>query len=305
MIKFKDLPNTDTPITAENLNNNFEEASVAISATELTTKERVWFKKSNNLFNINGRYDKSSSSTTYEISGNSVIVTGKWFVGQSIEVKPNTNYTISANKLSVGYISIYSIDEHYITETTSSVTFNTENNSKIIVYLNTGGVGNVSQTATFTNVQLELGTTATKYEPYVKDEIYVKNSNGIFEQFFTTKTYKLTNMPSHSLPGASGGLAENNYSLWKIGDMVHLNISTIWLNSITKDTWVNIGNVPTELRPSISNSSICICVNAMTGAPANYGKIDILPEGVVRAKVNGTISSDTGCGIVGNIMWLI
>lgn len=36
---------------------------------------------------------------------------------------------------------------------------------------------------TATDIQLEQGTTATTYEPYVEDKIYIKNNNDVYEEF--------------------------------------------------------------------------------------------------------------------------
>jgi hypothetical protein len=57
-------------------------------------------------------------------------------------------------------------DGTYITETTTSKTFNTGDSTQIILYFYTGGQGSTSKTMTFVNVQLEEGTSKTSYTAY-------------------------------------------------------------------------------------------------------------------------------------------
>lgn len=158
---------------------------VAVSATEPTTEEKVWFKKGKNLFNINGAFI-TSTSTSYSVSGNVITVSGLWNAKQRVKVRPNTDYTISAS-IEVGYIGIYTLSSSNIcfvdTGANMSTTFNTGDNEEIEVTFVTRSQGTTSMTATFTNVQLEAGTQASTYEPYIDKEIYVKNANGVFEKF--------------------------------------------------------------------------------------------------------------------------
>ncbi len=170
----------------------FVKPQVKVSPTEPTTGEEVWLKKSDNLFNINGSIENTGADTTYSISGDTITVVGIWNVGQRLEVKPNTNYTISAN-ITVGDILVFSNTNKSIDRIGSdkpSTTFNTGEYEGIILYLATGGAGASSKTATFTNVQLVEGTATKPYLKYGTKEIYLKNDNGVYELFDKVQTEK-------------------------------------------------------------------------------------------------------------------
>lgn len=124
---------------------------------------------SKNKFNINTTYDKIGSSTTYLIDGSKITVTGKWFIGCLINVKPNTNYYCSFNRLStVGLIRIMDEDETAaLAQGTTDFSFNTGNNTKVRMYIYANPAGTNSQTAIFENIQIEEGTVATDYYEYI------------------------------------------------------------------------------------------------------------------------------------------
>lgn len=160
-----------------------EEARVVISPTEPTTGEEVWIQKGKNLFDIKGHYNLLGESTTYNVSGSTLTVSGLWYAGRLVNVEPNTDYTIKAN-ISVGNIGIYGKDNKWIAGVINQTTFNTGSYEQIIIYFYTGGGGSTSKTATFTNIQIEQGTTATTYESYVDKKIYIKNDNDVYEEFY-------------------------------------------------------------------------------------------------------------------------
>lgn len=62
-IEFKNLPSTETPLSAENLNqlqSNIEESCVAINSTQPTTNEKLWVQKTNTSKKI---YTKNEDGT--------------------------------------------------------------------------------------------------------------------------------------------------------------------------------------------------------------------------------------------------
>ena len=202
-IRFEDLPSTNTPRNAENLNklNN-----VVISPTEPTTGEEVWIQKSKNLFNINGSYIQQTGSPT--ISGNSISLPSSEGNGgytkfeQKIEVNsPIVLSFVTSNGGGHGRPLLMPLDSdgNIITDLTIDG----------YTYLNGYGgyykdyadgrhelalsfpervkylqLGFIHINATFTNIQIERGETATDYEPYVDKKILVKNHNGVYEEFY-------------------------------------------------------------------------------------------------------------------------
>lgn len=210
MIQFKDLPNTDTPITAENLNNNFEEASIAISPTEPTTNEKVWFKKGKNLFNINNISGRENCSINTDgtikcsISGtyySSVYIT---YLNEFLLKNKGKTITLSMNVTSTNNIGLiiygtrtsgenYQVVLNEPSICSLKIADDFTSISRLEIRFNAKSSAFTDTTTIASNIQLEQGTTATEYEPYVEKEIYIKNANGVFEQFTDIETIKNSN----------------------------------------------------------------------------------------------------------------
>ena len=98
--EFQNLPNTNTPITAETLNEmqeNIEESAVVVSSTEPTTNEKVWIKLniSKNMLNE----DKTLFNHNIKQATGILDETDYYCCCEEyINVKSNTSYIFSANK---------------------------------------------------------------------------------------------------------------------------------------------------------------------------------------------------------------
>lgn len=137
--------------------------------------------------------NNSSISAPSDIQANSFSMTGKGTWGNEAflyKLENNTNYTISAtfksttnaktgfsiygnNELSVSNLTTITSNVNTTltpnTETRISVSFNSGNYEYIAIRLWNNASGTAfsdNQTMTITNAQLELGSTATSYEPY-------------------------------------------------------------------------------------------------------------------------------------------
>ena len=124
-----------------------------------------------NLFNINATPNRIGGDTTYSVSGNTLNVSGKWFVAYLIDVEENKDYYVSADKqvisgASAGNIAIYSANMRTTISLASfaNFTFNSRSNTQVnvVLYCGTNSEGEVN----FSNLQFEKGTTGTSYEPY-------------------------------------------------------------------------------------------------------------------------------------------
>lgn len=65
-----------------------------------------------------------------------------------------------------------------------------------------------------------------------------------------SEAISLTDMPAHSA-------GVTRYKISRVGNSVVINLNAIWLNSITKDTWVDLGSLPSGLYPSSANDEPC------------------------------------------------
>lgn len=169
-----------------------------VSVTEPAKGEKVWLQKSKNLFNINGNVNLYCNNGVQVsggniVSGNVLTATQNTYyahnVGQKFTNLKGKTFTFSAKVVSVGtgsvgHIAIYEdgVDVKHTSISVGSigqVTY-TGKSDNIILGFATGS----GENAQFTDIQVELGDTATSYEPYIESEkIYIKNDNGIYEEF--------------------------------------------------------------------------------------------------------------------------
>ena len=152
--------------------------SIVVSPTEPVgnNRRKVWFRKGKNLFNknvpiITGYYlDNKGSLVPNE---------GSWYQNVFIEVNSKTQYTISST-VAILRICFYDKDRKFIsrvaTENTS-ITFSTPENCK---YVRLSGQNADTQVQ---SLQLEQGSKATSYEAYIEPQIFIKNSNDVYEEF--------------------------------------------------------------------------------------------------------------------------
>lgn len=137
-------------------------------------------QRGKNLFNIN---NINAASGTYTINNNTISVfsdgkgTYRQVTYEKIPVQELSNYYLSFQYEVVGdgkgRISIYCYDENnnFLKDQTfySNNTMQTPANTKYIevrVYANESTVISAEEGVIYSNIQLEVGTTATEYEPY-------------------------------------------------------------------------------------------------------------------------------------------
>lgn len=143
-----------------------------------------------NLVNINDIYE-DKTSTDYYVNQNVVIITNTTKYSR-IALKPkglkaNTQYTLSFNSDKISGVSnlVIAIEklngEKVITDfypsngvkTTKIFTTDDETDILLLFYTSTSdeAIGSVVE---YSNIQLEQGTVATDYEPYVSSELYIQ-----------------------------------------------------------------------------------------------------------------------------------
>lgn len=145
---------------------------IIVSPTEPTTNRRkVWIQHSKNLFN------KDTVLEGYSISGNTgaIAENANRAVSDFIPAKPNTEYILSSIVNTA--ICFYNSSMNFLTSVNTG-TFTTPNNTAFIRF----GI-NIETQPDYSEGQLEQGSTATNYEPYIEEAIYVKNDNDVYEEF--------------------------------------------------------------------------------------------------------------------------
>lgn len=197
-MNFENLPSTSTPITAENLNKLND---VKVSSTEpATDRRKVWIKKGKNVFNAyQYTYYLRNSSESYVInSANSISVSGNNMSWSRTRVTikgltPNKKYTVSATvsnasghwagiMIMEGETELRNVGNS--TNFKPRLTFTADSNGTKEVHLFSNWSDSaLTETVTFNEIQLEQGEQMTEYEAYVEPSTYIKNDNGVYEEF--------------------------------------------------------------------------------------------------------------------------
>ena len=171
-------------------------SEVYVGAEEPTAGEKVWFRKGKNVFNSYNIQTKYPNAKLNTKSNNSFSITniGNWaYALLNLNLKPNTIYTLSAdvtnsNGAYCGFYIDNNIDgcKNGNKSFKSVITFTTDETGvqNVFAYVNRSATTTASTyTVTFNNVQLEQGSKATSYEAYIEPQIFVRNSNGVYEEF--------------------------------------------------------------------------------------------------------------------------
>jgi hypothetical protein len=110
-------------------------------------------------------------------------------IGFPIKSKPNTIYTLSAEFdttrlfLSATYYDKFG-NNLYVDQlsNSNSFTFTTPIDCEfIVIAVSLCSAADINSPATFSNIQLELGSTATTYEKYIQPQTAITNADGIAE----------------------------------------------------------------------------------------------------------------------------
>lgn len=168
----------NTPLSSYNLNrmqNEILEDGIIISPTEPTTDRRkIWFQKGKNLFNKN---DVIKNMVLNRNNGN-IISSEVHSLSGYCEVKPNTNYYLGISYSSSNYgVVFYDTNKKLLGGERLNSIFVTP---EACVYVRFSWP---SADYDINSIQLEQGTEATVYEPYVNPSIFVKNNNDEYEEF--------------------------------------------------------------------------------------------------------------------------
>ena len=183
-IRFEDLPSTNTPRNAENLNklNN-----VVISSTKPTTGEEVWIQKGKNL--LSAPYTEENKVTHTASRDDHGIYT------------PYKCYLEAGQTYTMSFESDSNDDnvEMFLIGPGSGNNFQCDGTVKQRTFtINVAGyytlrydVNPLGATHSFWNFQVESGSKKTVFEPYIEKKIYTKNDNGVYEEFYNEENLEV------------------------------------------------------------------------------------------------------------------
>ncbi|MEE1007118.1 MAG: hypothetical protein U0L66_08005 [Acutalibacteraceae bacterium] len=141
-------------------------------------KDNFYFKISNNNYAVN-------NTTDYEIiDGNSIklTITNAYGLGVPLNLIAGQQYKISCIKSHdtkcVINAAYYDIEGNWLSSNTSISTFTIPENAHWTIIIFACAIAEGRIECTFTDIQLELGTTATDYEPYKECAEYTPTADG-------------------------------------------------------------------------------------------------------------------------------
>lgn len=251
---FKNLPDTTTPIIDVNLNKLND---VKVSTTEPITGEKVWIKKGKNLFN-----EDTIFRGYIETSSQKIVIAQDEFYSCYAKVNPNTIYTVSkqaGKSFRIATTNIVPTNGVTYTSTTAnhtgtSITITTgANDNYICIFFyatsngDTGGYENMANT-----IQVEQNPSATTYEPYIEEEILVKNDNGVYEEFINISDIvsKIENNNNYSS-------VEQKIGKWITSEPLYRKVV-----SYKPTSTIGAANTVTNIQIAHNISNFKMCTNA-------------------------------------------
>lgn len=301
----------ETPLSAENLNQmqeNIEKSVVSVSSIEPTTSEKVWFRKTKNVFNFNSIIPNYISKCSQPANINADYTNKKFTITNwnnnsyfpriwpdlevlsdlgYINLLTNTTYTLTLNSSNIDYLNV---QIYYLDTTTNTykmlkeaakseeITFTTNEFKKWIIRF--CSIGASGSTLTISKIQLELGS-ATAYGEYVENKILVKNANGDFEKFSDT---------------VSVDSKEPNTGVWfrKTKNLFNKNSYSSVACQIVEDTMLTNTDCDVIILPILSNQTYTIS-RITLGARFVVGFTDVYPANNVA--VSSKIQNNTATSL--------
>ena len=250
-----------------------------------------------NILDITQNY-KRYSNGVLSVSGNKVTITGEWYCYYIIDVEENTDYFISGNVDSYtvsNNCAIYNEDvSTQIANHCLNKTFNSGNNTKIAVLFYSSDCYK-SGTTVYSNIQIEKGTVATEYEPYIPsvkmiaDEVSAQNESladyGLVNKFDGIWKQGYYQNSDGAYASSSTAICNVNKISVASGNVVKFKTKNIYkyliLNFFTSnDTWINSFRVE-----NLSEVTATAPTNASYARISIFDNVNISPSQNIVAKV--------------------
>ena len=167
-------------------------AEVYVGAEEPTAGEKVWFRKGNNYLDISRLTTRTTYGITFTPTVTGIKITGTaqdtYAYGGSvgIDLKKGKTYTLYGSnagntlklELKKGTTIITAIKT-----SNNKITFTPNDDINLVTFILEGIVKGTAYNYEISNLQIEQGSSATTYNAYVEPNIYIKNSNELYDNF--------------------------------------------------------------------------------------------------------------------------
>ena len=167
-------------------------AEVYVGAEEPTAGEKVWVRKGNNYLDISRLTTRTTYGITFTPTATGIKITGTaqdtYAYGGSvgIDLKKGKTYTLYGSnagntlklELKKGTTIITTIKT-----SNNKITFTPNDDINLVTFILEGIVKGTAYNYEISNLQIEQGSSATTYNAYVEPNIYIKNSNELYDNF--------------------------------------------------------------------------------------------------------------------------
>ena len=265
-------------------------AEIYVGAEEPTTGEKVWFRKGKNLLNYKNLTGNATNIGIMVDSNDNLCSTttsdarawnydnSNWFI-----ILPAGTYTISleyskqSSNVNAG-IGIYSKEKQILFTKTVNLnnynyTFTLEEETRVGVMMKIyDGI---------LKIQLEQGSKATSCEAYIEPQIFVRNSNGVYEEFIKNniKEISFTKNDANAIFYESVYATENEVQI--CGDIRY---------SYTSGTNLKAFTIDSKYLPIINNEDNKLRYPISTDKGAN-GYAEVNSSGEVYIHTNGVATA--------------
>lgn len=182
------LDGINLPIENKEIDIKLEDNLVYVGSTEPTgeNRKKIWIKKGKNLINLKQKENGHISLENGLIDGY-----GNWYYF-SLKVQSNTSYTFQINPTSTISYEIAYYDENNSFISGDWGDFNS--NTKFRTITTPENCKNVkvawSEDNGYNALMFSQSNTEKDYEEYIDKKIYVKNYNGVYEEFINADEVK-------------------------------------------------------------------------------------------------------------------
>ena len=240
-------------------------AEVYVGAEEPTTGEKMWFRKGKNLLNLKNNYSVTSNGLTFSynsttkkfrcqgtLTGTSFYLMIKNIYDMGLDLSETKDYTMSIDKDIPANVLLRSgtekMSEITCLETgdkSAQIVNKDKKADTIYIYANSATNGTVYDFEF--RIQIEKGLKATPYEDYVEPRIYIRNSNGVYEEFIKKQE------DTGWINGTTIGNDNNNQVRYrKVGNIVYIS-SMLYLKELITVNGMsnyNLFTLPENFRPA-------------------------------------------------------
>ena len=224
-------------------------SEIFVGAEEPTTGEKVWFRKGKNYLDISKLKSRTSYGITLTPTNTGIKISGTatdtyTYGGKiSIALKKGIKYTLSGkNAGNILKIALLKQDASTIIMNVKTVndeiTFIPTEDVFYIQFILEGITKGTTYDYEISNLQIEQGL-KTSYEDYIEQKLFVRNSNGEYEEFIKKNSSKYL----YSYKGL-------NINAVKSDNLVTLTISGSLTEALSKNTFYDI-DIDSNITPNM------------------------------------------------------